>query len=144
MNIDVTKQVAALPEMPIADLKKKWTDLQPKIATSPFQRVFMSKRLAHRIQELSLGGLPEMTEIRMDRLAREVDEPQLPKWLPGERLLPGTQLIRDWKGVSFCCTVLNDGFECQGRKFRSLSSVANFITGTKWNGLVFFGLKKQG
>jgi hypothetical protein len=62
----------------------------------------------------------------------------------GEKLLSGTRLVREWKGVEHCCTILADGFEYQGRRFKSLSAVANHITGTKWNGKVFFGLKKQG
>ncbi|MEO5332580.1 MAG: DUF2924 domain-containing protein [Magnetococcus sp. YQC-5] len=144
MNIDVIKQVAALSGMPTADLKKKWTDLHPKTDPPPFNRVFLVRRLAHRIQELSHGGLMEKTDKRLDRLANEEDGLQEKRRLPGEQLLPGTQLIRDWKGVEHCCTVLEKGFEYQGRKFGSLSAVATAITGTKWNGLVFFGMKKQG
>ncbi len=144
MKINIIKQVADLQEMPIADLKKKWTELHPKTDPPPFNRQFLVRRLGHRIQELSLGGVPERTEKRMDRLANEEDTPELPRRLPGDRLLPGTRLVRDWKGVEYCCIVLDDGFECQGRKFGSLSSAANFITGSKWNGRVFFGLKKQG
>ncbi|MBF0192780.1 MAG: DUF2924 domain-containing protein [Magnetococcales bacterium] len=142
-DINVIKQVAALTEMPIADLKKKWVDLHPKTTPPPFNRMFLVKRLAHRIQELSLGGLPEQEKNRMKRLL--TDEPALPipKKLMGDRLLPGTRLIREWKGQECCCTVLEDGFEYQGRKFGSLSAVANFISGTKWNGLTFWGLKKQ-
>ncbi|MBF0628157.1 MAG: DUF2924 domain-containing protein [Magnetococcales bacterium] len=142
-DISVIKQVAALTEMPIADLKKKWVDLHPKTEPPPFNRAFLVKRLAHRIQELSLGGLPEQAEKRMERLLTEEATPPIPKQPQGDRLLPGTRLIREWKGQECCCTVLEDGFEYQGRKFGSLSAVANFISGTKWNGLTFWGLKKQ-
>ena len=144
MNINIIKQVTALTEMPIVDLKKKWTDLHPKTEPPPFNRVFLVKKLAHRIQELSLSGVEERIEKRMVRLASEEEPSPAKKVMQGERILPGTRLIRDWKGVEYCCIVLDDGFECQGRKFGSLSSVANFITGTKWNGRVFWGLKKQG
>lgn len=140
-DISVIKQVAALNEMPIADLKKKWVDLHPKTTPPPFNRVFLVKRLAHRIQELSLGGLPEQEKKRMTRL---LTDEYIPKKLMGDRLLPGTRLIREWKGTECCCTVLEDGYEYEGRKFSSLSAVANFISGTKWNGLTFWGIKKQG
>ena len=143
MKIDIIKQVAALPEMPLADLKKRWTALHPATDPPPFNRLFLVKRLAHRIQELALGGVEERIEKRMEQLADE-DAPPEKKVIQGDRLLTGTRLIREWKGVEYCCIVLDDGFECQGRKFSSLTSVANFITGTKWNGRVFWGLKKQG
>ncbi len=143
MKINTIKQVAALPEMSIADLKKKWADLHPATEPPPFNRLFLLKRLAHRIQELSLGGVEERIEKRMERLADE-DATPAKKVMQDDRLLTGTRLVREWKGVEQCCIVLDDGFECQGRKFSSLSAVANFITGTKWNGRVFWGLKKQG
>ncbi|MBF0339738.1 MAG: DUF2924 domain-containing protein [Magnetococcales bacterium] len=142
-NINAIKQVAALQEMPTADLKKKWADLHPKTEPPPYNRVFLLKRLAHRIQELAIGGLTGTDEKRLERLANEEDGLQETKRMPGEQLFPGTRLIRDWKGTEHCCTVLENGFEYQGRKFGSLSAVATAITGTKWNGLVFFGMKKQ-
>jgi hypothetical protein len=55
----------------------------------------------------------------------------------------GTRLIREWKGIEHHVTVRNDDFEYQGRPYKSLSAVARAITGTRWNGLVFFGLKNQ-
>ncbi|MBF0339873.1 MAG: DUF2924 domain-containing protein [Magnetococcales bacterium] len=143
-HISLIKQVAALPGMSIVDLKKMWTDLH-KTEAPPYNRVFLVKRLAYRLQEISLGGLSEETEKRLERMAAEEEiPPQERKRPPGEKLLPGTQLIREWKGAEHRCKVLEDGFEYQGRKFGSLSAVANFITGSRWNGLVFFALKKQG
>ena len=59
------------------------------------------------------------------------------------RPIAGTQLIREWQGVEHCVTVRADDFEYQGRPYKSLSSVARAITGTRWNGWVFFGLKNQ-
>ena len=60
--------------------------------------------------------------------------------LPASRL-PGTRLIREYQGVEHCVTVLPDGYEYGGRPYKSLSAVARAITGTRWNGWVFFGLK---
>jgi hypothetical protein len=59
----------------------------------------------------------------------------------GPALKPGTSLIREWRGVRHEVRVIDDGFTYQGQTFRSLSSIARHITGTKWNGLAFFGLK---
>lgn len=67
--------------------------------------------------------------------------------IPGERksnqaILPGTRLVRVWNDRRYEVIVLADGYEFEGRTFRSLSAVAREITGTRWNGKVFFGLKK--
>ena len=60
------------------------------------------------------------------------------------RPVAGTRLIREYQGVEHTVTVLADGYEWQGRPYRSLSAIARAITGTRWNGLVFFGVKRQG
>ena len=60
-----------------------------------------------------------------------------------DRPIAGTRLIREWQGVEQTVTVLSDGYEWQGRPYKSLSAAARAITGTRWNGLVFFGLKSQ-
>jgi hypothetical protein len=57
--------------------------------------------------------------------------------------MPGTRLIREWQGVDHCATVRDDDFEYQGRPYKSLSAVARAITGTQWNGWLFFGLKNR-
>ena len=54
---------------------------------------------------------------------------------------PGHALIREWRGVEHCVTVRQEDFEYQGRPYKSLSAIARQITGTQWNGLVFFGMK---
>ena len=59
------------------------------------------------------------------------------------RPIAGTRLVRHWQGVEHTVTVMNDGFEFEGRPYTSLSAIARAITGTRWNGLVFFGLKSQ-
>jgi hypothetical protein len=63
--------------------------------------------------------------------------------LANDRPIAGTRLIREWQGVEHTVTVRDDDLDYQGRPYRSLSAVARTITGTRWNGLVFFGLKNQ-
>lgn len=143
-NINVIKQVAALPGMTIAELKKLWTDLH-KTEPPAFNRIFLEKRLAYRLQEVAHGGLKKESDKRLERMVISgVEELQERKRPANETFLPGTKLVREWKGEEHCCTVLNDGFEYQGRKFGSLSAVANFITGTKWNGFTFWGVRRKG
>ncbi|MBF0177969.1 MAG: DUF2924 domain-containing protein [Magnetococcales bacterium] len=141
MNIGVIRRVAALPGMSVSELKAMWKTYH-ETEPPPFNRAFLVSRLAYRIQELAYDGLSERNEKRLERIPAD-DAPQEKKRPPGERLMTGTRLTREWKGVQHSCVVLDDGFEYQGRRFKSLSAVANFITGSKWNGLVFFGLKKQ-
>ena len=62
---------------------------------------------------------------------------------PVQKPIAGTKLIREYQGVEHCVTVRADDFEYLGRPYKSLSSIAREITGTKWNGLVFFGLKRH-
>ena len=61
---------------------------------------------------------------------------------PAPALSPGNQLVREWNGRIYRVLVLDDGFELDGRRYRSLSAVARHITGAAWSGPRFFGLKK--
>jgi Protein of unknown function (DUF2924) len=141
MTDTVLAQLAALKAAPVADLKQKWRNLFDR-EPPPYNRRFLESRLAYRIQELAYGGLSEETVERLDALADELEgkKPRRQTLLKS-RPISDTRLIREWKGVEHCVTVRHDDFEYQGRPYKSLSAVARLITGTRWNGLVFFGLK---
>jgi hypothetical protein len=137
----VLAQLAALKTAPVAALKQKWRDLferEPPL----YNRRFLENRLAYRIQELAYGGLSPETIERLEILADELDG-KTPKRRGSLKTRPiaGTRLIREWKGVEHSVTVRDENFEYQGRPYKSLSAIARAITGTRWNGLVFFGLK---
>jgi hypothetical protein len=139
----VLAQLAALKTAPVADLKKKWRDLFDR-EPPPYNRRFLENRLAYRIQELAYGGLSEETLERLVALADEL-EGKTSRRRSSLATLPvaGTRLIREWKGVEHSVTVRHKDFEYQGRPYKSLSAIARNITGTRWNGLVFFGLKNS-
>jgi len=139
----VLAQLAALKTAPVADLKNKWRDLFDS-EPPPYNRRFLENRLAYRIQELAYGGLSEDAIERLDALADE-QEGKKPKRLSAlqNRPIAGTRLIREWKGIEHCVTVRQEDFEYQGRPYKSLSAIARQITNTRWNGLVFFGLKNN-
>jgi hypothetical protein len=139
----VLAQLVALKTAPIGALRQKWRELferEPPL----YNRRYLESRLAYRIQELAYGGLKPETIERLEALADEFEGKGGKRRRAIEsRPIAGTRLIREWKGVEHCVTVRNDDFEYQGRPFTSLSSIARTITGTRWNGLVFFGLKNQ-
>ena len=141
MTETVLAQLAALKTAPIGVLKQKWRDLFDR-EPPPYNRRFLENRLAYRIQELAYGGLSEETLERLDVLADELEGKKPRRHSSLEtRPIAGTRLIREWRGVEHCVTVRQQDFEYQGRSYKSLSAIARQITGTRWNGLVFFGLK---
>ena len=95
---------------------------------------------------LAYGGLSEEALERLDAIADELEGKAVKRRRDAAagRPIAGTRLIREWQGKEHCVTVRRDDFEYQGRPYKSLSAVARHITGTNWNGLVFFGLKNQG
>lgn len=92
----------------------------------------------------TLGGLSRETRRTLDLLADEIAGRVGSKTIIADSRNPvvGTRLVREWDGVEHTVTVINDGFDWQGRKFKSLSAVARAITGTQWNGYRFFGLRE--
>ena len=140
MTDTVLAQIAALKEKPIQALKQQWRDLF-ETEPPPYNRRFLEHRLAYRIQELAYGGLkPETLRYLLD-LAEELDggDPVRRRQSANSRPVAGTRLIREYQGIEHCVTVRDEDFEYQGRPYKSLSAIARAITGTRWNGRVFFG-----
>jgi hypothetical protein len=138
----IPARLAALKTTPTPDLKQQWRELFDS-EPPPFNRRYLESRLAYRIQELAYGGLKPETIRRLERLGEELDGGDRAKWsirADRDRPITGTQLVREWQGVEHTVTVLADGYEWQGRPYRSLSAIARAITGTRWNGWIFFGM----
>jgi hypothetical protein len=139
MNETVFRQVTALPNMTGKELIILWKNLFEKDPPST-NRGYLIKRLAYRIQEIAYGVDTHDLEERLDKLAKTkrctVKTPYKPH--------VGTALVRTYQGVEHHVTVLSEGFEYKGARYRSLSQIARHITNTRWNGLVFFGLKRSG
>jgi len=106
---------------------------------------FLELRIGYRIQELTYGGLTRETRRVLDLLADEIEGKITRKSMVADPRNPvvGTRLVREWDGAEHTVTVLRDGYDWQGRKFRSLSAVAKAITGTNWNGFRFFGMREK-
>jgi hypothetical protein len=140
----IPARLAALKTTPTPDLKAQWRDLFDS-EPPPFNRRYLESRLAYRIRELTYGGLKPETVKRLEALGEQLDRSNGKNSRIRADLKPiaGTRLIREWQGVEHVVTVTRDGYEWQGRPYRSLSAIARAITGTRWNGWVFFGLKSQ-
>jgi len=146
MNTDdnVLARIAALKATPVDELRRQWQQL---FDTPPprYNRRFLESRLAYRLQELAYGGLKPETVRRLEQLGEQLDggDVAVRRRRAEDRPIAGTKLIREYRGVMQQVTVLQNGYEWQGRPYKSLSAIARAITGTRWNGLVFFGLKNR-
>jgi hypothetical protein len=142
MESSVLGRLAALPGKTTPELRQLWRDLYDR-EPPPYNKPFLVKRLAYRIQELAYGGLSARAEAKLSELIEEEDQRVKGKRpaRKGGRPIAGTRLIREWKGVEHAITVLADGYEYQGRPYKSLSAIARAITGTRWNGPLFFGVR---
>lgn len=141
----IPARLAALKTTSTPDLKTQWRELFDS-EPPPFNRRYLESRLAYRIQELAYGGLKPETIRRLERLGEDLgggDRSRRGIRADRDRPITGTRLLREWQGVEYVVTVTADGFEWQGRPYRSLSAIARAITGTRWNGWVFFGLKNH-
>jgi hypothetical protein len=144
MTDPIPARLAALKTMALPELKAEWRTLFD--AEPPgYNRRYLESRLAYRIQELAYGGLRPETRKRLEVLGEQFAERNITRRRIRDDVMPiaGTRLLREWQGVEHTVTVLTDCYEWQGRPYRSLSAIARAITGTRWNGLVFWGLKSQ-
>jgi hypothetical protein len=141
---DVLGRLAALTTMATPDLKQQWRDLfgtEPP----PYNQKFLRNRLSYRVQEIAYGGLKPATIARLEALGEQLDGGNITirRIRADMKPIAGTTLVREYEGIEHRVTVRADDYEYQGRAFRSLSSIARTITGTRWNGWVFFGLKNR-
>lgn len=156
---DITYQVAVLKRMTVTELRSRYLEVFGE-QTRSGNKDFLWKRIAWRIQALAEGDLTERARRRAEELANDADlrirrPPDRPE-PPGESTtrpapitfsddaglpMPGTILTRQYKGQTIRVMVLNDGFEYLGEVYRSLSAIAEVVTGSHWSGNLFFGVK---
>ena len=146
MGGDASIALAALPDMSTVKLRAAWRRLYRQMPPL-LNRDLLVRGLAYRVQELAQGGLSRGTQRRLRALAEPVDDDGDPGGggpvaSPARPVTPspGARLVREWHGRTHTVTVIVDGFEHEGRRYRSLSHVAQAITGAHWSGPRFFGL----
>lgn len=136
----VDEDVDALAELDLESLRARWNELFGHPAPKSLRRAFLIKACAYQIQVKAFGGLSSRTKRHLRDVA-EAARTGAPVLAP-LRIKPGTQLVRTWHGKTHVVTVAADGFEWNGGRHASLSAIARAISGTNWNGPVFFGLKR--
>jgi hypothetical protein len=124
-------------------LRSLWLELFDKPAPPKLRRHLLIRILVYRVQERAYGGLDQTTRNRLRQLARLFEAnpkaaiPNIPIFKPGARL------VRQWKGIAHQVTIGNRDYEYKGKSYNSLSEIARLITGTRWSGPLFFGLKNK-
>jgi hypothetical protein len=137
----VEAELDQLPKTPIADLRNRYRELFRTEPPKAFGPDLLRRSIAHRMQEKAYGGLPRETQRLLDQLVKAaMAKPNGRLDLP-RRIKPGSELVRTWKKRTYRVTVMADGFAHDGKTFASLSEIASEITGTRWNGPRFFGLR---
>jgi hypothetical protein len=137
-------EIAVLRQSTPADLKKRWRVLYGSEPPRRISRDLLIRALAYRTQEQAVGGLKPCTRRLLARVAADASERRSVQVAPEPILKPGTLLLREWHGIQHQVIVREEGIVFRGKPYKSLSEVAYRITGTKWSGPRFFGLKATG
>ena len=138
----LAREIAHLLELDDAALKQRWATVFKADPSPHFGQLLMVRSIAYRLQEKTFGCLKKSAERLLDRIADAPAEDAL-KRLPKTRASAGTVLIRQWRGVRHRVTVLDHEVVYRGQRYKSLSVVARLITGTRWSGPLFFGLRRR-
>ena len=139
----VAVQLTALTVMDSDGLRREWRRLFRSHPPRHIRRDLLVLAIAWKLQEKVHGGLTAAEKRRLAGFAEELRKNGDLSAGPAIRLKPGLRLVREWRGETHVVLVLEDGFEWNGERRRSLSAIARQITGTHWSGPRFFGLKPR-
>jgi hypothetical protein len=144
MKVDLDEQLKQLPGMDRAALRLLWKDLFGQLPHKKLRRELLVPILAYRLQEKVLGGLKPSIARWLRALAEEIRSGKSPGDVIPIQPRAGTRMVREWQGQLHEVTVTAGGFDYKNQRYKSLSEIAREITGTRWSGPAFFGLKKRG
>ena len=141
MSKPISSLLAELSLLSKAELIARFHRVFRTTPTHRASRHLLALMLAHHLQENIFGGLSTTTRSQLLRIAQasERDEAVAPSRRTRVKL--GTRLVRTWKGQAHPVRVVERGFEYKGKRYASLSEIARLITGTRWSGPAFFGLR---
>lgn len=136
-------ELVRLENLGLAELRSLWAERlgkPPLLASTEVTR----RWLAWQLQAKRLGGFDSATRRQLRQLVRPAKAVSATSAPVAAAQKPGTILVREWAGATHKVTILENGFHWNGRTWKSLSEIANKITGTRWSGPRFFGLKRSG
>jgi hypothetical protein len=133
-------EIAGVSKLGIKGLRERWKTMCGKAPSREIGRSFLTRAIAYRLQERAYGRLKPSTRRLLARAAEETATGSSKR--PQTRMAQsGTILIREWQGAAHRVTMLDNGVSFNGKRYRSLSEVAREITGSRWSGPRFFGLR---
>src|ERR1700709_711100 len=132
-----------LRTMPIAQLRVRYREVLRADPPKAFGPDLLRRSIAHRIQEKAYGGLSRSAQRLLDQMMKAFAAKPNGKMALRRRIKAGSGLVREWRGKSYRVMVLANGFAYDGKIFGNLSEIAVLITGTRWNGPRFFGLRSK-
>jgi hypothetical protein len=139
----VEDELDRLATMPIAQLRVRYGQVFRSDPPKAFGPDLLRRSIAYRIQEKAYGGLSRPAQRLLDQMMKAFAAKPNGKIVLPRRIKPGSVLVREWKGKSHRVMVLADGFAYDGDTYSNLSEIAVLITGTRWNGPRFFGLRSK-
>jgi hypothetical protein len=135
-------EIAGLADRATRELRLVWRKLYRREPPLGLSRNLMIRAIANNMQERAYGRLRVAMKRRLTTLAGEFEKGRL-SFDPGVVLKTGARLVRQWRGHTHTVLVLEDGFEYEGQRYRSLTMIAARITGAHWSGPRFFGVTKR-
>ena len=141
-SIDIAKELTRPSSATIFELRGEWRRLHRAPPPMRFSRDLLMRGITYKLQERPHGGISKSIQRKLERLNIGSEASNAEKPPPPISLKPGTRLVREWRGVTHTVLVHADGFEWNGRRYRSLTIIAYEITGAHWSGPRFFGLRK--
>jgi len=139
----VEAELDRLPAMPIAALRQRYAELFRAEPPKAFGPDLLRRSIAYRIQEKAYGGLSSEHQRLLRELVKAAGAKRGGRLQLPRRIKPGSELVRTWNGRTYRVVVLAEGFAYEGRTFPNLSEIASLITGVRWNGPRFFGLRTK-
>ncbi len=139
----VAEKLAAIPDLPRAELIELWTTAYGRPPPKGLSRRLLEYAAAYHVQTQAYGGPSPALHHKLRRLVgsnHRDKSASTPRTIVSKTLPPGTRLVREWHGKTYTVEVLESGFLCDAQRYHSLSEVARAITGARWSGPRFFGL----
>jgi hypothetical protein len=140
-KVDVPALIADLPSANSKRLRELWLEHLGRPASMKLRPSIMRPVLAYKIQEHAYGGLRPETERQLRNLLKSLKPGSRQAEEASSRFMAGTRIVREWKGQTYEVTITPDGYRYDGILYKSLSPIANLITGSRWSGPAFFGTK---